>query len=137
MMAPQSASPSNFAVWCGRILGTLVTLSLLADAGVCMFMPHLLAKDMQDTGFAPALAPVIGALALISAAIYAIPRTAILGAILLTGFLGGAICAHLRLGEIGSPPQFLCIALGVAAWTSLYLRIPALRALLPVVTHSR
>ena len=65
--------------------------------------------------------------------LYAIPRTAMLGAILLTGFLGGAICTHFRLGEIGSPPQLICLALGILVWAGLYLRDTRVRDLLPLM----
>ena len=58
--------------------------------------------------------------------------TATLGAILITGFFGGAICTHFRLGEIGSPPQLICLALGVITWVGLYLRNPTVRKLLPL-----
>jgi hypothetical protein len=63
---------------------------------------------------------------------YAIPQTAVLGAILVTGFLGGAICTHFRLGSIVSPPQMISLVLGVMAWGGIYLRYPALRTLLPI-----
>jgi hypothetical protein len=129
--------PSRAAIWTGRILGALVVLALLADAGVCLFAPQLLAKDMQATGFAQTLSPVIGGILAVSVVLFAIPRTSVLGAILLTGFLGGAICTHLRLGEIGSPPQIVCAVLGIAAWASLYLRNSAVRALLPLTSAWR
>ena len=65
------------------------------------------------------------------AILYALPPTAILGAILVTGFLGGAICTHFRLGRMVSPPQIVSLVLGVMAWGGLYLRIGDLRNLLP------
>lgn len=119
---------SAYALWAGRLLGALVVLVLLADAGVCLFAPHLLTKNMEQTGFPTALSPVIGGILAASTVLYAIPRTSMLGAILVTGFLGGAICTHLRLGEIGSPPQIICALLGVAVWASLSLRQPTVHA---------
>jgi hypothetical protein len=69
---------------------------------------------------------------LVCALLYAIPQTAMLGAIVVTGFLGGAICTHVRLGELASPPQVICLLLGLMAWGGLYLRDPRVRALLPL-----
>lgn len=120
------------AVWAGRILGALVVLVLLVDAGVSLFAPQLLAKSMEETNFPPALSSAIGVILLVCTVLFAVPRTSVLGAILITAFLGGAICTHFRVGEIASPPQIVCVVLGVAAWASLYLRIGTLRVLLPL-----
>lgn len=119
---------SPCSVWTGRTLGALVVLVLSADAGVCLFAPHLLATNMAQTGFPLELSSVIGGILAASIVLYAIPRTSMLGAVLVSGFLGGAICTHLRLGELGSPPQIICALLGVAAWAALYLRHPGVRA---------
>lgn len=119
--------------WMGRILGAVVVLALLADAGVNLFAPQILAKNMELTGFPDHLSPVIGSIILACTVLYMIPKTAVLGAILLTGFLGGAICTHLRLGEFGSASQIVSALLGVAAWASLYLRSNTVRCLLPLV----
>lgn len=125
-------SPSNAALWAGRILSTLVVLILLADAAVNLFAPAMLKAEMDATGFAPSSAPILGIVMLVSAILYGMPRTSVLGAILITGFLGGAICTHFRLGEIGSPPQIICLVLGIMTWAGLYLRNPTLRQLLPL-----
>ena len=129
--------PSSAAVASGQVLGFVVVLALLADAGVCLFAPELLARNMEATGFPMDLSPVIGAILAISTLLYAIPRTSVLGAILVTGFLGGAICTHLRLGEFGSQPQVFSALLGIGAWASIYLRANTLRAVLPVTDLSR
>jgi len=125
-------SPSNAALWAGGILSALVVLILLADAAVNLFAPAMLKAEMDATGFAPSSAPVLGIVMLVSAILYGMPRTSVLGAILITGFLGGAICTHFRLGEIGSPPQIICLVLGIMTWAGLYLRNPTLRKLLPL-----
>jgi hypothetical protein len=65
--------------------------------------------------------------------LYAIPATAVLGAILVTGFLGGAICAHVRIGELGSPPEIISLLLGPMTWGGLYARDPRIRAILPLI----
>ena len=66
------------------------------------------------------------------AALYAIPATTVLGAILVAGFLGGAIYTHVRLGELGSTPEIISLLLGVMTWGDLYLRDPRIRAILPL-----
>lgn len=125
----ESHRPSPAAAWTGRVVGALVVLILSIDAGGCLFAPELLAEIMQRTGFPQALCAVIGGVLVVCIALFVIPVTSVLGAVLLTGFLGGAICTHLRLGEIGSPPQLVCLLLGVGAWLSLYLRNRAVRRL--------
>ena len=67
------------------------------------------------------------------AILYAVPRTAVLGAILVAGFFGGAICTHFRVGELGSPAELVATAIGIIAWAGLWLRNPRLRELLPLV----
>lgn len=122
----------NAAVRTGQILAGLVIAVLLLDAGVLLLAPELLAGSMRATGFPMELSPAIGATLLVSIVLYAIPRTSVSGALLLTAFLGGAICTHFRIGEIGSPPQLVSASLGVTVWLSLYLRIEELRRLIPL-----
>ena len=124
------------ANWIGYVMSVLVVLALLADAGTQLFAPHLLKEPMDATGFLPSLAVPLGIIMLVCGVLYAIPRTAFLGAILTTAFLGGAICAHFRLGEFASPPQLVCLLLGVLTWGGLYLRDVRLRALLPLTQPS-
>jgi hypothetical protein len=124
--------PATISVWTGRILSALVVVILLADAAVNLFVPHLLKAEMAAVGFPADLAPLLAMLMLLCAAAYAYPPTSVLGAILVTGFFGGAICLHLRIGEIGSPPQLVCLAIGLMAWAGLVLRDANVRAVLPV-----
>lgn len=124
--------PATISVWTGRILSALVVVILLADAAVNLFAPHLLKAEMAAVGFPADLAPVLAMLMLLCAAAYAYPPTSVLGAILVTGFFGGAICLHLRIGEIGSPPQLVCLAIGLMAWLGLFLRDANVRAVLPL-----
>ena len=124
------------ANWIGYVMSALVVLALLADAGTQLFAPHLLKEPMDATGFPQSLAVPLGIIMLVCGVLYAISRTAFLGAILTTAFLGGAICAHFRLGEFASPPQLICLLLGVLAWGGLYLRDARLRALLPLTQPS-
>ena len=120
-------------IWIGRVISAVVVLLLLADGAVQLFAPDMLRADMEASGFPISLSARLGIVTLTCTILYAIPRTAMLGAILLTGFLGGAICTHFRLGEIGSPPQLICLALGILVWGGLYLRDTRVRDLLPLM----
>ncbi len=124
------------ANWIGYVMSGIVVLALLADAGVQLFAPGTMKAEMDATGFPMSLATPLGIIMLVCAVLYAIPRTAVLGAILVTGFLGGAICTHFRLGEFATPPQLICLLLGILTWGGLYLRDTRLRALLPLTLAS-
>lgn len=121
------------ALWAGRIMSAFVVIALMADGTIQLFAPALIASMLQETGFAMDLTRVVGPIILACAILYAIPITAVLGAILMTGFLGGAICAHVRIGELGSPPELISLLLGAMTWGGLYLRDPRIRAILPLV----
>lgn len=123
---------SRRASWVGWVFSGIVIVALAADAAVDLFSPALISAEMEATGFPASQATLLGLIILVCVILYAIPRTAVLGAILTTGFLGGAICVHFRLGEIGSPPQLISLLLGVMAWGGLYLRDERLRSLLPI-----
>jgi hypothetical protein len=120
------------AMWAGRILSACVVVALVTDGAIQLFAPAWIASMLQETGFAMDLTRVVGPIILACAILYAIPSTAVLGAILVTGFLGGAICAHVRIGELGSPPELISLLLGAMTWGGLYLRDPRIRALLPL-----
>ncbi len=121
------------ALWAGRTMSALVVIALVADGIIQLFAPAQIASMLQETGFAMDLTRVVGPIILACAILYAIPATAVLGAILVTGFLGGAICAHVRIGELGSPPEFIALALGAMTWVGLYARDPRVRTLLPLI----
>jgi hypothetical protein len=106
---------------------------MIADAAVDLFYPRLVQTEMVATGFQEGQVHLVGAIILVCAALYAIPRTSVFGAILMTGFLGGAICTHFRVGEIATAPQLVSLLLGGGAWGALYLRYPRVRTLLPFV----
>lgn len=120
------------AMWTGRTMTTLVALALLADAISILMFPASMQANFAATGFPDSVAPMLGIIVLVCALLYAFPRTAMLGAILVTGFLGGAICTHFRLGEIASPPQIISLLLGLMTWGGLYLRNMRMRSLLPI-----
>ena len=123
----------NLAPWAGRIMSAFVVIALMADGAIQLFAPAQIASMLQETGFAMDLTRVVGPIILACAILYAVPATAVLGAILVTGFLGGAICAHVRIGELGSPPEMISLLLGVMTWGGLYARDPRIRAILPLI----
>ncbi|UXN72770.1 DoxX family protein [Devosia sp. A8/3-2] len=124
---------SHRGLWAGRIISALVVIAPAADGTIQLFAPAQLASMLQETGFALDLTRILGPIILACAMLYAIPATAVLGAIPVTGFLGGAICAHVRIGELGSPPELISLLLGAMTWGGLYLHDPRIRALLPLV----
>ena len=121
------------ALWAGRIMSAFVVIALLADGTIQLLAPAQIASVLQETGFTIDLTRVVGPIILVCAILYAIPATAALGAILVTGFLRGAICAHVRIGELGSPPEIISLLLGTMTWGGLYARDPRIRAILPLI----
>ena len=83
--------PLHRALWAGRAMSALVVIALVADGTIQLFAPAQIASMLQETGFAIDLTRVVGPIALVCAILYAIPATAVLGANLVTAFLGGAI----------------------------------------------
>ncbi len=123
----------DHALCAGRIMSAFVVIALAADGTIQLFAPAQIASMLQETGFAMDLTRIVGPIILACAILYAIPATAVLGAILVTGFLGGAICAHVRIGELGSPPELISLLLGALTWGGLYARDPRIRAILPPI----
>lgn len=114
----------------GLVLSWLVILFCLFDGGARLagFAPYV--QGMPKFGYDPALAPSIGLSLLVSTILYAVPRTGVLGAILLTGYLGGAVATQVRVGD----PWFLFPAvMGALAWGGLWCRSPRIRELLPLL----
>lgn len=125
----RTTSPS---VWAGRLLSGLVILFLLMDGLMKLSPIQPVTDTMASLGWPadPVTARGLGLLLLGIAALYAWPRTAIGGAILLTGYLGGAVATHLRVGSPLFSHVLFGVYLGAAAWLGLWLRDPRLRALL-------
>lgn len=123
---------SKATVWAGRVMTVLVVLVLLADALMNLLLTDDMRQIMAESQIPLTLAPALSAIMLSCAILYAIPRTAVIGAILTTGFLGGAILTHARLDGFISTQQLVCLLLGLLAWGGLWLRDPRVRALLPL-----
>src|SRR5688500_15308043 len=115
------------AVWTGRVISTLIVLMLLMSSFFKFKPPAEAAKETERIGWTAERAAAIGVVEIAVAVIYAIPQTSVLGAILITGYLGGATATHVRVGD----PWFMPVILGVFAWLGLYLRDPRLRPLVP------
>lgn len=125
----QTQAPTN--PWprrIGIVLTVLPTLMLLMSAGMKFSNNPEVLENFKRLGFGEHVIVPLGIVELVSTILYAVPATAVLGAILVTGYLGGAVCTHLRVDE----PFLTPVILGVIAWAGLYLRDPRLRALLPL-----
>lgn len=121
---------SKGAIWVARILVFLIVALLLFSSSMKL-MGNAEFVEMWTTklGFPKNTLLPIGILEMLVALTFAVPRTTVLGAILLTGYMGGAIVAHVRIGEA----PMLNVLIGVIAWGTVFIRDPRLRALLPVV----
>ena len=128
-----TAPVSKPALWSGRLLSGLVIVFLLFDGAVKLVPWPGVTETMDRMGYGSSetLARSLGLITIVCTALYAVPPTSILGAILLTGYLGGAIASHVRIGS----PMFSHILfgfyLGLMVWSGLWLRDRSLRALLP------
>ena len=121
-------------VWTGRIMSGLAILFLTIDAGGKLFAPALMMANSPPLGLPPdtSFYQLLGFILAICTLLYAVPRTAILGAVLLTGYLGGAVASQLRVGSPLFSFTLFGVYLGLLVWGGLWLRTPALRALFPV-----
>jgi hypothetical protein len=126
-------SPTNFTsapwmLWTGRVLSAVPVLMMFMSAGMKLaHHPKLLEGWTPKLGYPESLLTPIGILEILCAVVYLVPRTAVLGAILITGYFGGVVASHLRIGEGIGP-----VMLGVFAWAGLYLRDSRVRALIPL-----
>ncbi len=118
--------PSKAQRITGWVLTGLVGLFLIGASGIPKFIDFPGKKEMFDhLGITADLSPILGVIEIAVAILFLIPRTSFLGAILVTGYLGGAVWAHLRVGD----PWFFPIIIGVVIWIALGLRQPAIFAL--------
>ncbi len=122
-------SQNKALTWTGRVITALVVLMLTMSAAMKLSNHPEVTKQFVGTfGYPEDLTQAIGIVEIACVVIYLIPRTAVLGAVLLTGYLGGAIATHVRVHD-----NFLGAAIGgVLVWLGVYLRDPRVRALLPL-----
>ena len=123
------------ALWAGRVLSGLTILFFAMDAGGKLIAPATMIAYSPPLGLPADIGfmRLLGTILLVCTVLYAWPRTAFLGAVLLTGYLGGAVATHLRVGSPLLGSTLFGVYLGVMLWGGLWLRDPRLRALLPIV----
>jgi hypothetical protein len=115
-------------VWAGRVISALVAFVFAMSAFMKVRGGEEVTQGMAHLGLPEAVTVPLAIVEISCLAVYLVPPTSVLGAVLLTGYLGGAVCAHLRVGD----PVYTPIAIGALVWLGLYLREPRLRVLLPL-----
>ncbi|MDB5546524.1 MAG: hypothetical protein JWO64_3673 [Hyphomicrobiales bacterium] len=128
MKQPPGKEMPKWAVWAGRIMSGIVVAFLTMDGAIKILDLAAVGDTLRQLGYPASLARGLGVLTLLIAVLYAVPRTAFLGAVLLTGLLGGAMATHLRVGSPVFTHLFFGLYIGVLAWGGLWLRDPRLRA---------
>jgi len=122
------ATAGGKVVWIGRVISILTSLVFLMSGGMKLKGGAEVMQGMDHLGLPASLILPLAIIEISCVVIYLIPKTSILGAILLTGFIGGAICAHLRVGD----PFYVQIIIGMLIWLGLYLREDRLKGLIPL-----
>ena len=126
-----ATSVSRGALWTGRVMSGLVIAFLVFDGAMKLIPLQIVIDTSQQMAIPLDIIRTLGVLTLTGTALYAWPRTSVLGAIILTGYLGGAIYAHFRLADPLFTHTLFGVYLGLLIWGGLYLRDPRVRALLP------
>lgn len=130
--APATGASSRTAIIAGRVLSTLATLFLLFDIGLKLFARPEAVEGTRALGYDPDSLLTLGIIQVVCLALYLIPRTAVFGAILWTGYLGGAIATHFRIGNPLFSHQLFPIYVALFLWGGLWLRDRSLRAIVPL-----
>lgn len=122
---------SNKRLWTGRIMSGLPTLFLLVDGSMKLYKPRFVVEATVQMGYPESAIVGLGVVLLLSTLLYLLPRTAILGAILLTGYLGGAVASQVRVSAVSFNIIFP-VLIGALLWGGLWLRDRRLQALIPL-----
>ncbi|WP_289297409.1 DoxX family protein [uncultured Reyranella sp.] len=124
---------STPALWTGRIMSGLAVLFLLFDGGIKLVPLEIVITTSNEMGLpaTESFARFLGVVTLVCTALYAWPRTALLGAVLLTGLFGGAIATHLKLDSPLFSHTLFGLYLGILVWGGLWLRDPRVRQVMP------
>jgi hypothetical protein len=130
--AQVQAPTSKKVLWAGRIMSGLAVLFLLFDSSLKLVNSEPAIKGTVELGYAPALIVPLGLLLLICTLLYVVPSTSVLGAILLTGYLGGAVASQVRVGHPLFGFVLFPVYLGILLWGGLYCREGRIRALIPL-----
>src|SRR6266481_1615011 len=128
----QTAPVSRKRLWAGRIMTALPVLFLLIDGAAKLAKPAPVVEGTVKLGYPETVIIPLGIVLLTCTILYVIPRTSVLGAILLTGYLGGAVATHVRVGDPLFTHVLFPVYLGVLIWGGLYLRDTWLRSLIPL-----
>ena len=131
----QTAAVSRKKLWASRIISALPILFLLMDGVMKLFKPPIVVTSTVELGYRETVIVPLGILLLICTVLYAIPRTSVMGAILLTGYLGGAVATNVRVGTPLFSHVLFRVYLGVLLWLGLYLRDEWVRALIPFTSR--
>jgi hypothetical protein len=128
----QTAPVSKTQLWAGRIISALPVIFLLFDGVIHLTRIAPVVDSFNQLGYPIVLALGLGIIELVCVVLYVVPPTSVLGAILLTGYLGGAVASNLRIGAPLFSNALFPAYVGVLLWAGLYLRSNRLRALLPL-----
>ena len=126
---------SRTALWTGRVLSGIAVLFLLFDGAIKLVPIQPVTDSLRELGYpaTDSFARFLGVVTLLCTALYAWPRTALLGAVLLTGIMGGAIASHLRLGDPLFSHTLFGVYLGMLFWVGLWLRDERVRRMMPTL----
>ena len=126
-----ASSFSRRSLWAGRVVSAIPVLFLLLDGVMKLFKPEVVVTATKELGYQENVIVPLGITLVAATVLYIIPRTTVLGAILLTGYLGGAVATHVRV-ETGAFSIFFPVMIGSLLWLGLYLRDSRLRSLVPL-----
>jgi len=136
-MTQTDLQTSKSTIWIGRIVSGLPALFLLVDGAMKLVKPAVVVEATTKLGYSESLIVPIGLILIACTLLYLIPTTSVLGAILLTAYLGGAVATHVRAAEGGVFPIIFPIIFGALLWLGLYLNDTRLRALIPLRSSYR
>ena len=131
-VAIDAGEPSNAQLWTGRVLSTLGVVFMLFDATIHLLKPAPVVQGFAQLGYPLSAAVPLAIIEFVCIVFYLLPRTEVLGAVLLTGYLGGAIATQVRVGAPLFSTMLFPIYLALFLWGGLYLRDPVVRTLIPV-----
>lgn len=124
-----TTKPSKAQFWIGWVLSAIPSLMLLSGGIFAWLRTPQVVEGTAHAGWPPSLLPVLGSVEILCIVLFLIPRTAVFGALLLTAYFGGAVAAHVRIGET---QWVVPVVFGIIVWAAMLLREPRLRALLPL-----
>ncbi|HEX2590726.1 MAG TPA: DoxX family protein [Rhizomicrobium sp.] len=132
MSSIETTAPSRRNLWIGYAMSGLAIAFFVMDFGIKFANLPVVDQTNATLGWAPGSGHLLGVILLVCTAFYAWPRTAVLGAVLLTGYLGGAVATHIRVGNPLFSHVLFGVYLGLLMWGGLWLREPRLRAIFPL-----